>query len=421
MQNMNINTPALWTAQEAAVITGGKATQGWVATGICLKLEELKPGDLFFGSRDDNLDHVFAKGAAAAVVPHGTPNEYDYPLLLVGSVFDALRALARASRFRTHGLIVSVQGAAERAVIAKSLAAVSNVYEGGRHLSCGMAAMPEECDFGIFGFAPALRPDITIITDCKAAMEAAVLESMPDNAIVLINADDENFIDIFARARAAGLRNVFTFGSNVSADARMTDILRAGNGIRFDADILGEAIQIALPTNAKHVTSLLAAFMVMKMTDVSLRRFAQTMATDAYPQNFRTNNLSLMEVAAHKRPVIREAAFKVINMVDLGFGRRTLVLDKVTHKATKPQIIANRDIDIPTRLGCLDVVCASKGLSVFNNARNSLDRIGGHAKLEKIIPEVLAPGDYVVFRDERRAPRAKFSEALRMIPQARSA
>ncbi len=421
MQNMNINTPALWTAQEAAVITGGKATHNWVATGVCLKIEEIKPGDLFFASRDDDLACVFAKGAAAAVVPFGACDYPDYPLLFVGSVFDSLRALARASRFRTHGLIISVQGAPERAVIAKSLAAVSSVYEGGRHLSCGMAAMPEECDFGIFGFAPALRPDITIITDCKAALEAAVLESMPDNAIVLINADDDAFIDMFARVRGAGLRNVFTFGKSVGADACMTDILRAGNGIRFAADVIGESVQIALPTNAQHITSLLAAFMVMKMTDVSLQRFAQVMAADAYPQNFRSNNLSLMEVAASKTPVIREAAFKVMNMVDLGFGRRTLVLDKVTHKATNPQFIANKDIDIPTRLGCLDVVCTTKGLSVFSNARNSLDKLGGHCKLEKIIPEVLAPGDYVVFKDERRAPRAKFSEALRMIPQARRA
>ena len=62
------NSTILWTSLEASVITGGQANQEWQATGVSINAQEVRPGDLFFATREDNLDEVFRKGACAAVV-----------------------------------------------------------------------------------------------------------------------------------------------------------------------------------------------------------------------------------------------------------------------------------------------------------------------------------------------------------------
>jgi UDP-N-acetylmuramoyl-tripeptide--D-alanyl-D-alanine ligase len=66
---------SLWTADEIARATGGRATGAFAATGVSIDTRTLEPGDLFValgGVRDGHefLDAAFAKGAAGALVSH---------------------------------------------------------------------------------------------------------------------------------------------------------------------------------------------------------------------------------------------------------------------------------------------------------------------------------------------------------------
>ena len=64
---------SLWTAEEAAAATGGRAQGDWAATGVSIDTRTIRPGDLFVALKDVRDGHDFVaqaldKGAAAALV-----------------------------------------------------------------------------------------------------------------------------------------------------------------------------------------------------------------------------------------------------------------------------------------------------------------------------------------------------------------
>jgi len=87
---MSARSP-LWTAEEAARATGGKATSDWSAYGVSIDTRSIERGDLFVALQGESRDgHGFVaaaleKGAAAALVsrvPDGAAP--GAPLLIVG-------------------------------------------------------------------------------------------------------------------------------------------------------------------------------------------------------------------------------------------------------------------------------------------------------------------------------------------------
>ena len=97
----------LWTAKDAALATGGRATSDWAANGVSIDTRTIAKGDLFVALKDVRDGHDFvaaalAKGAAAALVsriPEGVAA--DAPVLIVDDVLAALARLGTAARART--------------------------------------------------------------------------------------------------------------------------------------------------------------------------------------------------------------------------------------------------------------------------------------------------------------------------------
>jgi UDP-N-acetylmuramoyl-tripeptide--D-alanyl-D-alanine ligase len=415
-------TSVLWTSLETAVITGGKNTREWQATGVCINAQELKPGDLFFAAPDDNLDDVFMKGAAAAVVASGVEDK-GWPLMRVVDVFDALQTMARAARFKTHAQVVAVQGQAGRQAIQQILSSVFDVFSGGRHLSLGLTALPEICDFAVFGFSPLVKPDIAVVTDCSN-VDGSVFESMQPNGRVLIHADSGNVAAVIAKARAAGIRNIFTYGRAVDADAVMVENLHAANGVRLRMRILGETVDTVLPANESATPEMLAAALILKLSEISAVRIEGVFAGHD-PASIQGTNLALIDRML-KNP--SQAAFKVVNMIDTGNGRRKVVLDNITVAPQQTSMFANKDLEIPLKVDNLELVYACKGVSLFSNAEKAVQQIRPLDALGKIVPSVLSPGDFLTFKGlggkGLRAkglldtPKNLISGALRLMPQA---
>lgn len=408
------NAQILWTSAEAELITGGHSTDMWLATGLCLNMQELGPGDLFFASPEDDLNLVFQKGAAAAVVPHGAAVRPGMPVLKVPDVFEALRHLAAAARFRTHGLVLAVQGRREREAMAGALSRVASVHACGRHMSLGQAAMPEICDYGIFGFSPHVRPDIAVVTDGAAALNSTIFESMPDNGILLVGSDDPEFLTVMARARHAGIRNIHCFGRRTGSDCTLEEFIQGQTGTRMSLSVLGESFPVLLPAGVQYCQAYLASLLILKLSGISPARYASRMAAclEAAPAG---RNVSLLGAHPDTPP---EAAFRVQNMIDLGRGRRTLILDKFMHSASGAQLVPGANLAVPGRIDSMNVLYAGKGLSLFKDARSGIQKSRAAARLEKIVPDVLAPGDFVVFRNIWESSRAVFCEALRLVPEA---
>lgn len=408
----------LWISAEADVITGGHSTAPWSASGVCLNLEQLLPGDLFFASPEDDVNAVFAKGASAIVSSRPLVNAPG-PVLQVADVFEALRALARAARFRTHGIVMAVQGCL-RPALYRALAADAYVYEGGRHQSLGLAAMPENCCYGIFGFSPFVRPDIAVVSDCGAALNSTVIESLPGHGIVIINADDPAFLDVYLRAKSCGTRSIFTYGRAAQADACLLDFAQGCNGARASLQILGERFDLDLPPGLAFDPASLAALMVLKLMGQTLSRCAHEVVIAACSQRALVSDIALLNQAQEGYGRVSESAFRIKSVIDLGGRGRTAILDNLKTLAGKTVSVARNDLEIPRQLGSINLVYACKDVSLFASARDSLISKRKKTRMETIAPDVLAPGDFVVFKQIWRSSKSVFSEALRPVPEARS-
>ena len=413
---------ALWTAQEAEIITGGRSTMPWRASSLSIRQQDIFPGDLFFASQGDNVQLAFEQGAAAVVVEPGisVPEGLGdvYPIMQVPCVYESLRALAKAARFRTHSLVIAVQGFEQRRALSNALCSVSDLYEGGRHLSSSLAAMPDDCDFSVFGMSPSLSPDVVIINKAAQLRDVSILESMPRHGIALLNIDDPAYMDAITLLKSSGVNTILTYGTNPQADAYMRQQIEAGNGVQTDCHIMGQDVTVQtttnlcphMPTLAQNTNMLLAAYMLTKMADMPLRTIAQEMA-ESYMSAFAlTDDQPVSKVSLMKQTSANlrdEAIFRVKNMLDTGKGRRALVLDQAAPEAR------TRDFTLPTKLAGRDVMHASKKVSIFKNARHAVENMLGLKSLSEIVPDVLAPGDYVVFKSGGDTNGAIFSEALR--------
>ncbi len=426
---MNKNTlnqkNILWSATEAAVVTGGKTAHDWFATGVSLNIDDINPGDLFVASREDNLEHVFAKGAVAAMVPGTHPCDIDFPILQVGNTFEALQNLAQAARFKTHALMISVQGLEARHNMAAMLGSGTNVFCAGRHLSLSLANMPEDSDFGVFPSSPAVRPDIAVITNCAKSNRDTLFEAMPVSGIAIINADDINAPHIRAAAKAAGIQTVLSYGHKQSADARYKTILCAENGTRIDTNIMGEEFSIYCENTFDANPLWLAAMLVYRLAGISPESLFSDVSKPVpsnglTPQDTKKNALRLLDPHISERASnMNKSIFRVQSMIDLGRGNQTAVLDNILKQNRRVLSGYSKSLTTPGKLDNLNLLYASKGGSSAQNPRNVIRENQNHKDVKPIVTDILAPGDFVVFRQIWNSSRAVFSEALRPVRTTR--
>jgi hypothetical protein len=279
---------------------------------------------------------ALARGAAAAVVSNYSsilnvavfgPQE---PVLIVQDLYQALRDLARAARFRTHAQIICAPGSEYRASLGSALAAHGPVYCSGRLVSYSLASLPPTSAYAVFGCVAGIQPDICVITQARSA-QSAVLDDMRSGGILIVCADDPYHLEAVVRARAVGVDQIVTLPS---ADPQhvIPAVLRLATG-KIDA---GDGVHVFRP---------------------------------------------------------RALAFRVGSMVEMG-GQRTAML---RGQAQGP-ILSSLNVQAPFAFMC------SGGGKVVNPKRRS--------GWNEICPNVMGPGDVVVFRQDYEAG-SDFLAALR--------
>ena len=94
--------------------------------------------------------------------------------------------------------------------------------------------------------------------------------------------------------------------------------------------------------------------------------------------------------------------FQVINIVDLGTGRQMVVLDGLFPQDHKRRPVRRRNaLSMPHKIGRLDFVCTGRRQIPVSDIYKRIRDINAKAHIEPIVPDVLAPGDVVVFRKDR--------------------
>jgi len=455
----------LWRAAEAAAATGGRNTAKWTAGGVSIDSRELNRGDLFVAIQGPNFDghdfiaEAFAKGAAAAVTHRPADGPAGGPLLVVEDTLRALRHLGRAARARAAARITGVTGSVGKTgtkeALAHCLRAQAPTASSGGSLNnhwglpLSLARMGRDAQYGVFELgmnhageirelADILKPDVALITNVEAAhlgyfelvaeiadAKAEIFEAMTPGAVAVLNRDSPHFDRLTARARAAGCRNIVSFGQHAHAEARAIDVALEPTHSHIVAEVRGQRIDytVALPgahwvANSLAVLAAVAALGAdVAAAAASLARLAPLKGRGArHAVHLAGGDFTLFDDSYNANPASMRAAFDVLCRAETGpGGRRIAVLGDMLelgpasgdlHRALAPALDA-AGVDL--------VFTCGPAMAALHDALPSAVR-GGHAvNSQDLVPRItgaMAPGDAVLVKGSLGSRMAVVVEAL---------
>ncbi len=290
----------LMTLQEIAEAVQGKLV-GTDATvsGVCIDTRILAEGDLYIAIKGEQFDgHDFIaqaekKGALALLVAKQVAS--DKPQIIVKDTRLALAQLAGAVRAKVQVKVCGITGSNGKTTVKEMVAAVLAVNyrvlftQGNFNNAIGvpltLLRLQAEDEFAVIEMganhageitytSAYAQPDVVVITNVGAAhiegfgsiegialAKAEIIESLTEQGIAVLNADDTFFAQWLA---LAGQRKVLSFGLNANADVTAENIVTGFAGEQFctQFDLLseGKRVPIRLALAGEHnVKNALAA------------------------------------------------------------------------------------------------------------------------------------------------------------------
>lgn len=440
----------LWTAEEAAEATGGRATCYFEAQNVILDSRQAKVGDLFVALQGEHADgHLYVtsalqQGASAALVekiPEGLENA---PLLVVNNCFEGLKKLAAHSRARSHAKIIAVTGSVGKTSTKEAL---KLAFEGlGKvHSSAGnfnnhygvplsLARMRRETEYGIFELgmnhkgeiaelSQQVRPDIALITTVEAVhleffasveeiadAKAEIFLGMDQSGVAILNSDNPHYDRLARAARKQGVGSIYSFGSNMEAVCRLLDYEAADGVASVKADIAGKLVKYQLGIlgvhQAKNSVAVLAA---VEAAGGDIHKAAENLAEFKAPDGrgklFSLSlaggdkNITVMDDSYNASPASIRAALSVLGsykgrqkIAILGDMRELGAQAKDLHESLEEAVI-QQHIDGVITVG-------EQMVHLYRRLPASL-RLGHFATIEALMPEVealLHSGDIVLIK-----------------------
>jgi UDP-N-acetylmuramoyl-tripeptide--D-alanyl-D-alanine ligase len=448
---MNAGAP-LWTHEDAARATGGRAQGSWSATGVSIDSRSVVAGDLFVALQGPNFDgHAFvadalAKGAAAALVarpPDGVST--DAPLLLVPDTFEALRGLGGAARARSGARIAGVTGSVGKTGVKEALNLALG-RQGETHASVGsfnnhwgvplsLARLPPSAAFAIFEMGmnhageivpltSLARPHVAAITTIEAVhienfdsvegiadAKAEIFGGLEPAGTAVLNRDNAHFDRLVRRAFDAGVGRIVSFGRGPSADARLIAAVEDDIGSQIEADVAGTRLLFRIGVPGRHwQTNALCVLACAAALGADVAAAAAALA-DLRPPKGRglrsrvrlaAGDFELIDDSYNASPPSMRASFEVLGRSrPAAGGRRIAVLGDMLelgtqspalHAALAPALVDNA-IDL--------VFTAGPMSSLLRDALPPAMR-GSHAAtaadLAPVVAEAVRPGDVVAVK-----------------------
>jgi UDP-N-acetylmuramoyl-tripeptide--D-alanyl-D-alanine ligase len=379
---------ALWTSAELLAAIGGRLEGDPPASfsGVSIDSRTLAPGEVFFairGERHDGHDFVesaLAGGAGLAVVSRPSPAMAKRgALLVVDDPLRALERLGRAARDRSLARIVAITGSVGK-TSSKEMIKLALAQTGLTHASAAshnnhwgvpltLARMPRDAAFGVFeiGMNHAgeitpltgmVRPHIAVVTQIAAShlghfdslegiadAKAEIFSGVVDEGHALINRDTPFFDRLSAAARAADIRNIWSFGRHALADVRLERIALHESCSCVTAVVFGEPLIFKLGIPGEHqALNSLAVLGAVKLLGADLARAALALAA-AGPAKGRGvrvrlrvpgGEVTVIDESYNANPASMSAALAVLGRSKpLRQGRRIAVLGDMLELGTE--------------------------------------------------------------------------------------
>lgn len=368
-----MSTSPLWTSDEVLAATGGRTTAAWTAAGISIDTRTIGSGELFVALHGDSRDgHEFVaaalkKGAAAAMVSDLPPElPAAAPLLVVADTLRALESLGRAARERSRARIIAVTGSAGKTTTKEMLrvmlasqgriSASAASYNNHWGVPLSLARMPRDTAFGVFeiGMNHAgeirklvgyVRPHVAIITtiapahleffgtvEAIADAKAEILEGVEPGGACVLPADNGQFERLKRRAEELVVKDIISFGSAGSADARLISAAATDSGQQVVANVLGQKIGFRIAAPGRHLAlNALAALAAVKLAGGELERAAAELAgfgaLKGRGARAAAGDIEIIDESYNANPASMAAALDVLAAAPLArTGRRIVVL-----------------------------------------------------------------------------------------------
>ncbi|SET28295.1 UDP-N-acetylmuramoyl-tripeptide--D-alanyl-D-alanine ligase [Oceanicella actignis] len=317
-------TAPLWTSQEVAAATGGRALAPFAARGVCIDSRAAAPGDLFVALSDRRDGHDFvaaalAAGAAGALVSRMPPGvAADAPLVLVEDTMRALTALGAAARARSQARVAAVTGSAGKTSVKEMLRAML-APQGPTHAAeksfnnhwgvpLTLARMPRETRFAVIEIgmnhpgeigplSRLARPHAAIVTtvakahlaafDSEAGIaraKAEIFEGLEPGGAAILNRDNPHFALLARRARRRGAR-ILRFGAAQRCHARLIGAEDGPGGCAVQARLMGRPALFRVGAPGRHMAmNALAALLAAQALGADPGRAALELAAWTPPE-----------------------------------------------------------------------------------------------------------------------------------------
>lgn len=459
---------ALWTAAEAAAVTGGRSAADWTAIGVSIDTRTLAPGELFIALQGPNFDgHLFVAealrtGAAAALVSRRPANlPEDAPLLETGDTLAALSALGAAARSRSKATFIGVTGSVGKTGTKEALRmalepsgavmAASGSLNNHWGVPLTLSRMPPDLAFGVveMGMNHAgelgplsriARPHVAVITTVEPAhignfgsveaiadAKAEILEGLAPGGAAILNRDNPFFGRLEKAAARNGVERVLGFGEDAGAEARLLDVRLLPSSSAVNASILGEEITYTIGVPGRHwVLNSLAVLAAVVAAGGDLAEAARALgrmtALPGRGKRHLVRGLTLFDESYNASPASMRAAIAVLGATVPGPGGRRIAVLGAMRELGADSARLHAELAGPLREAEVDLVFTVGEDMAALRAALPVSMRGIHCKtaheMAPILPEILHSGDVVTVKGSNGSRMAAIVDYLLRDPDA---
>ena len=456
---------SLWNGDDFVEATGGRVlVEGPTAVeGVSIDTRTLQQGEAFFAIAGDRFDgHDFASqamraGASCIVIAEDRAialGHLNVPKIVVPDVLGALENVGRAARARTEAQVAAITGSVGKTTTKEMLRAALTPA-GATHAAVAsfnnhwgvpltLSRMPAETRFGVFEIGMnhsgeitplvgMVRPHVAAITRIApahlgnfasiediAAAKAEIFSGLVPGGVAVLNADDEHFAFLRAKAEGQGVETIRTFGTKAGCDV----FVRFGTPTLFEVE--GTTHEVSMPFAGNHNT-MNAACAVAVATALGAGAQAAIRGIEAMPAVAGRGTVDriavdggearLVDESYNANPVSMAAALQVLSTMEPGAGGRRVAVLGDMRELGRFSADLHADLDQPVLDAKPSVV-----VLVGHEIASLAERLDGKVELyhrasadaaEPLLRSLLRPNDIVMLKASNGTGLGRVATALR--------
>ncbi|MFD2263581.1 UDP-N-acetylmuramoyl-tripeptide--D-alanyl-D-alanine ligase [Lacibacterium aquatile] len=287
-------TQPLWTAADIATATGAQILGVWSVNGVSIDSRTVAEGELFVALVGENndaheyIDQALARKAGALLLSRLPANlPAGAPVALVKDTMVALEALGQFARKRCKAKFAAVTGSvgktSTKEALTQLLAKQALTYGSKGNLNnnfgvpLSLARLPVKSTYGVFELgmnhpgeiAPLsqqVAPSVVIVTTIAPAHveyfddgvegiareKASIAAGLTPGGTAILTRDTPYYEVLYEAAKAAGAARIFSFGTDVAADVRLTAYVPDADGAEVSINFFGRWFTYRIGAQGKH-------------------------------------------------------------------------------------------------------------------------------------------------------------------------